>query len=518
MSEEFWTALHGVVSRVLTLAAGDSQLRAELARLGRSLVTIEVDTPPQNQGLSEGTAVVVPCVEPDQLPSSGVVATHKPSGESPQVMESPSDSIVLESRPAAGKIEIPVGWGRWLTAAEVDLALLETRCRIKAEGARWAAARLRRLHEGADFHTEIEPKDREIIEKAKRVPDCFLWTNHPSGPSPNDLTLLEDVAGCFETVAEGLSLVCEVHDHLNGNRDVFEQCLDLVAEAQSALRVAIETVEGPRDNDQQKVFEWLRATAAEHQVFIRRFMRMDDPADRTAWADINERIQQVNARLQDSRQRDKQRQAWMSRVRYHVKLIHAGGREHDWRRVVETVEELMTDGMPPSNSQLRELLLPLVDDLPDLDDVGPGFQLVLRELDHYLASQTPSPGEVVEQPSTEVVRAAKLLRGRGAVLIGGDRRPYAQESLKAAFGLEELIWLDTREHQSIDGFEPYVARPDVAVVLLAIRWSSHSFGEVKDFCDRHGKLLVRLPGGYNPNQVAFQILHQCGDRLGVVHG
>ena len=54
--------------------------------------------------------------------------------------------------------------------------------------------------------------------------------------------------------------------------------------------------------------------------------------------------------------------------------------------------------------------------------------------------------------------------------------------------------------------------------LLAIRWSSHGFGEVKDFCDRYGKPLVRLPGGYNPNQVAHQILTQIGDRLAVQAG
>ena len=62
-------------------------------------------------------------------------------------------------------------------------------------------------------------------------------------------------------------------------------------------------------------------------------------------------------------------------------------------------------------------------------------------------------------------------------------------------------------------FEPYVARPEVALVLLAIRWSSHSFGDVKRFCDDHGKPMVRLPGGYGVNQVAAQILAQCGERL-----
>jgi hypothetical protein len=49
--------------------------------------------------------------------------------------------------------------------------------------------------------------------------------------------------------------------------------------------------------------------------------------------------------------------------------------------------------------------------------------------------------------------------------------------------------------------------------LLAIRWASHGFGDVKPLCDRHGKLLVRLPGGYNANQVAAQILAQCSEHL-----
>ncbi|HVC98270.1 MAG TPA: hypothetical protein VND64_31655 [Pirellulales bacterium] len=33
------------------------------------------------------------------------------------------------------------------------------------------------------------------------------------------------------------------------------------------------------------------------------------------------------------------------------------------------------------------------------------------------------------------------------------------------------------------------------------------------FCERHGKPLVRLPKGYNSNEVARQILEQCGERL-----
>ena len=49
----------------------------------------------------------------------------------------------------------------------------------------------------------------------------------------------------------------------------------------------------------------------------------------------------------------------------------------------------------------------------------------------------------------------------------------------------------------------------MALVVLAIRWSSHSFGDVKGYCDQYGKPLVRLPAGYNPNQVAVQVLSQA---------
>jgi hypothetical protein len=79
--------------------------------------------------------------------------------------------------------------------------------------------------------------------------------------------------------------------------------------------------------------------------------------------------------------------------------------------------------------------------------------------------------------------------------------------------LSELVWVETREHQTHAVFESLVARPDVAVVVLAIRWSSHGFGEVKAFCDNYGKPLVRLPAGYNPNSVALHIMDQVGQRL-----
>jgi hypothetical protein len=99
------------------------------------------------------------------------------------------------------------------------------------------------------------------------------------------------------------------------------------------------------------------------------------------------------------------------------------------------------------------------------------------------------------------------------VIIGGELRPLRQEAIKTALRLKDLIWIKADDIRSTTELENHVARPEVAVVLLAIRWSPHSFGDVIRYCDRHGKPLVRLPRGYHPRQVASQILAQCGDRL-----
>jgi hypothetical protein len=175
---------------------------------------------------------------------------------------------------------------------------------------------------------------------------------------------------------------------------------------------------------------------------------------------------------------------------------------------------MVESGVPPSDRGIRELLVPIWDDLSEQSNQPPMFLRVVRELDRFLANaDTPCPSHRIAEPSAEVAEVARLLAGRSIVLIGGDRRPEAQKALVSSLVLDHLTWVETREHQPVASFEPEISRPEVVLVLLAIRWSSHAFGEVKHRCDRYGKPLVRLPGGYHPNQVTSQILAQCGDRL-----
>lgn len=517
-SEKLVEALAAIADRLLALASENGDLRADLRRLAQAILDT-TESCEQQIEISAGTPAAVPGTELAAASvggerTAGVLWGTEVSEAAPASPAAALPELTLGQKTASTEpagITLPSRWA----APKTDLQLIETRCRLKAEGARWAATRRRLLTEGASFPTEIEPKDRDIIARAKAVVDCFLWMCHPSGPNPADPGLYDHVAGSFEAVADVLAIIRQIDDQPDVHQDEFEQSLDLLAEAQSALRVAIARIDGPSDFDQVQVFNWLKTTASECQIFIRRHMRANDPADPTEYADILSRIEGLDARLQESRRRARHRKKVLGKIRHKVSLITNSPQdaEEHWGILIAAVDELVSEGLPPSNRELREMLVPAVDRLPELAEMPKSFEMVLREIDRYLATVPPPETVLAPQPTAEVQEVARLLKGRTMVLIGGDHRPGASAALKDAFGLQDLVWIETREHQSIDGFEPYVARPDVAVVLLAIRWSSHSFADVKAFCDRHGKPLVRLPSGYNPNQVAAQIMAQCSERL-----
>jgi hypothetical protein len=404
---------------------------------------------------------------------------------------------------------------------DADLPIIEVRCRLKAEACRWAGERLRRQRAGLDYATEIEPTDRPLINRARALPDCFLWMLHREPALPGDLSRYDELAGCFEAAADASAVLQIVAAHPDDDES-FARAMDLAAEAQSVLRVAVGMIDpGYVDNDQLKLFIWLREAAAERRTLIRRYMKRDDPADPAGWPELRERMVEFAGRLRRGRDRDKRRRELFNQARYHLRRIHGeprGEHEHDWHKVVEAIAVLVEDGLPPSNVDLRDLVLPIAEEIPDDLPLPKSVELVLREIDRYLALRPVEPpvnGRDEALPE-DVGKTRELLEGRSLVMIGGERRPSAAEALESTFGLHELIWIETREHQTHAVFEPYVARDDVAAVVLAIRWSSHGFGEVKEFCDKYGKPLVRLPAGYSPNQVAHHLMRQVGDRLGSV--
>lgn len=388
-----------------------------------------------------------------------------------------------------------------------DRAALEARCRHKAEAARWVAESQRRTSEGTESPTLAELGDDEIVHWAEELRTAFCFATAKAAQQEN-LSLLDDVAGCLEAVAESLALAGEPPHQ----RKTHERVLRHVAQAQSALREALLRLEIKNDSDQESIFEWLRTTAARDRIYLHRHMRADDPADPSSWPELLAAIEHARGSGHKS-----PIEIWkLELIRHHQSSIREGKETSpDWPAIINAVDGLVTGGMQPSSRDLRALLLPIIDSVPDHDELPTNFCRVVGEIDRYLATRPEADSsKLIAEPSAEIARVAQLLAGRSVVLIGGDRRRDSQEALRRAFGLESVIWIETKEHQSVYAFEPQIARPEVALVILAIRWSSHAFGEVRHLCEAYEKPLVRLPGGYSPNQVALQILSQCSEQLG----
>lgn len=270
-----------------------------------------------------------------------------------------------------------------------ELQLIEDRCRLKAKGSRWAAERRRMINSGADFRVEIDPKDREIITLAKSIPDCFLWMNHPSGPSPANLNLFDDLAACFETLGDSVALLRNMLPDAEGFPEVFNRAMDLAAEAQSMLRNAVYRIDGPNDNDQNAVFHWLKRTAAAMQVFIQRYMRADDTANPTKSAELVDRIRQCEKELAKAKIKDRERSKHMAKIRPLVRDLETTNDKADqWLQIADAVDDAVNSGLPVTDGELRNLISPLLRSIPKNSKYPEGFLTVLSEYEH---SAMPAP-------------------------------------------------------------------------------------------------------------------------------
>ncbi len=462
--------------RLLALAAGDEQLRAELRALAVQIL----------QATENDSKVRVESIE----------------AQGPEPLR---ELTLGQARPTLTASQLPLG----KTLDDDSLEGVESHCRLKAEGARDGAERLRRIGEAVD--APVAALDPETAGWIEALTDGYYWMNSRESPAPVDISALDSIGGCFEALAGAVALIEDRQSHHKG---LIEAALRLLAEAQSSVRASLNAIGIADDPDQLQVFEWLKRKAAHEHVYIPHFMRANDPADPTRWPLLLDRIESFAAR-HGSPSGNALLPSLIETLGEHIKAVHEGRAiEADWQTVIAAVSRAVESGLAPSDRSVRERLLPVIDALPDRNELPLGFRRVLQEIDRYVASRMTEPVATEhDEPSAEVSAARRLLEGRCAVLIGGACRRESQRLLKAALGLKDLHWIETKEHQSIISFEHAIARESVAVVLLAIRWSSHSFGEVSRFCEQYHKPLVRLPGGYGPNQVAAQIIAQCSERL-----
>jgi hypothetical protein len=513
--------LEALESRVRAAAADDPGLRGRLRDLGAALAALGAE-PPGVATVPEPASWPEPPPEPGPEPPAPPQPVAAPPPAVPAGPAVPLATLAgmlrlgrAEPEPAP-RPEPPRGPA---PVPDAELPVIAERCRLKAEAAGRAAERQRQPRSGPGAVYDVEPRDQELVARAAHLPNCYLWMIARNAPVPDDPARYDDLAGCYAAAADAADLLADLAFEDPTDEDL-APVLYVAAEAQSALRAAVRrTGWAHSDPDQNRLFGRVRDEGQERRIFIARFMREEQLADPTGWADLRDRVKQAGEGVRGRKERDRQRKKLVSKVRFHARRVRdepAADHAADWETIVRSVAELVEGGLPPSNAEVRDLLLPVRDAVPaDLPESRP-FQLVLREIDRYreltAGGADGEPDEAGEPPIPEVRRAAELLGGRAVVLIGGEGRRHAADALRDALGLTEVIWLQGRERSYVN-FEPHVARPDVAAVLLAIRWSSHGFSDVKEYCDKYDKPLVHLPAGYGPNQVAYQVVTQVGDRL-----
>lgn len=495
MADDLTAALTRLAAWLGPRLRADPELAAAVAAVARAVADFADPAAPP-------AAAPPAAVPPPPTPPPGPAPDHVPLAQLPPLR--------IQAHPPAAAPAPYSPDDRELTL--VSPAVVAERCRLKGEACKLVAARAARPPGWRDG-----PAEAALQARTAALPDCSLWmlNRDPVVTAPR---AWDDLAGAFSAAADAALLVHAWDQSAGPAADrLAPRVLALAAEAQSVLLYAVADVRDVRmDYDQIQLFARVRTTARDRQIFIPRYLKREDRADPAGWPDVARRVAELRAQFQTVGDRDKTRVKALNNLRFKLGRVRERPEEStgEWPRVLELIDELVAGGLPPSCPELRDFLLPVLEDVPDDPPPSANVRLVLREIDRYLDTRPDADVPVhPPRPTPEVVEVADLLRGREVVLIGGQARPAHKAALVRAFGLADLRWLVTPEHTSFTVFEPDVARPEVAVVLLAIRWSNHDYDNVKEYCDTYGKPLVRLPGGYSANQVAHHVLTQAGARL-----
>lgn len=355
-------------------------------------------------------------------------------------------------------------------------------------------------------------KDRyEAIKADAAACDARLWMLRSWEDGVEDEYAQMLING-FQNLAQAMELIEE--------DDPASEVLELVAEAQSAVRALCED----QDSDQTRVFMWLRQQTERRRIFLRRYMADATRADPANWADLRERLTGALQKRRAEAERGKALKKPLQRAAFHAKKIETAAtrgvaaEDEDWAAIERAMGLYTEAGGSLESGAWLDAISPACA-VRDVERVPESLHESLARAAARAAAKTEENEEEAtlrgweRSPAPELAKVRAFLRGREIVLVGGSRRALAEESIIEAFELAGIRWLDFGEHKSLELFKPDVTRPEVVLVLAMIRFMSHAYDDLRDVCQRHGKLYARLKGGYSPNQIATQVWEQLSAQI-----
>ncbi len=399
---------------------------------------------------------------------------------------------------------------------DIDLALIETRCRLKAAACNLFIERRATL---ADADAELASREQmnAMIARAKAMHQCYLAVFRRDSTQPDDDSL-RTIAAAYEAQAEAVALVRKIDAAASGPTPADGAVsLHLLAEANSALRVALADARAREDRDQDEAHLWLRRETAARRVFVTRHMTVDDPADPLNSADVRERIAQLSSRIDNRASKAKDIKAATGTIRYEARQIVRNGPDDSpahWAKVSEAIARLVGMGVAATDRRVVDALGAEAAAMHPVDaPASPSLRSLLEAAERPPAGED-APSAPDREWSASVLEVRELLRGKRIVIIGGERKTEAVARFVDAFELADAEWVPLTEHGPGTPMRGPISRTDTAAVIVIIKLAGHlHVDEAKELAAAADKPCVLLTAGYNPEQVASAILEQASVRL-----
>lgn len=400
----------------------------------------------------------------------------------------------------------PADWPEILRRASARARAQARACEIAA----------RRRGRDALPEAALDELEAEVARAGGRRP----WPLDPDRALPEP-EWLEVCARCYELAADAAELVLSFPEWAGGKGEPPQDLLELLAEVQSALRAALSEAGIENDSTQLDLFGWIRAQAYEHQIYIPRFMKLDDRADPSQWHDLGERLETLGERLRTREQADRERRRLLGQLNHQVERLRKAEDDAEripaWNAILRTLDAWVASGRSPTRREVCDPLVAHLDQMPDGLQVPDRARRVLEAVDDLIARRQEAPGTTepaTPRQASEVAEARRLLHGKTVLMIGGEVRRPERRRLIEDLELADLRWIPTRPHRSIEPLAQEIRKPGVDLVVVMVRWSDHAFGELRKHAEAAGIPFVSLRAGYGTNRFAHEVLEQASARLG----
>lgn len=187
-----------------------------------------------------------------------------------------------------------------------------------------------------------------------------------------------------------------------------------------------------------------------------------------------------------------------------VQVFEEGAEPEVWRPIVANA---LQRGLRADDPRVIRLLTPHVADL-----LGTEFRALRRAIAEQSADEASGP-EIEREAIPTDWSGWPMVRGKRGVIVGGDARPRAAESIREALELDDLEWIatDGKGMRRVENLVERVRSGSIDVVFLLLNFMSHSvWGKIVDEAKGTSVTVFECDKGYGVTQIRAAVERRIG--------